>query len=47
MTTEEIPESDLCISVAELRRILSDCIQAGYINEYAKFRIIDLIKERL
>lgn len=39
-------EGRMTISIAELRNILEVCVEMGYINEYALFRIMDFVKDR-
>ena len=33
------------ITEARLREVLAKCVEAGYINEYSKHRILELIKK--
>ena len=33
------------ITEARLREVLSQCVETGYINEYSKHRILELIKK--
>ena len=42
-----IPDSDLRISVAHLREVLEKCCEAGYINQYSRDRIIEIVKSEL
>lgn len=42
-----IPESDLRISVAKLREVLNKCVVVGYINQYSRDRIIEIVKKEI
>lgn len=44
-TPDSTPLSNPSISLADLRKILHQAVDAGYINEYGAHRIIDLIKK--
>ena len=43
-TDGEYSEEDSRICVAHLREILDKCVEAGYINEYGKHKIIETVK---
>lgn len=46
-TYDEYSEEDSRICVAHLREILDRCIEEGYINEYGKYRIIEIVKKEI
>ena len=46
-TDSEYSEEDSRICVAHLREILDRCVEAGYINEYGKHRIIEIVKREI
>lgn len=46
-TDDEYSEEDSRICVAHLREILDRCVEEGYINEYGKHRIIEIVKREI
>ena len=44
---DEYSEEDSRICVAHLREILDKCVEAGYINEYGKHKIIEIVKKEI
>lgn len=43
----EQSDSDLRISVAHLREVLDKCCEVGYINQYGRDRIIEIVKSEI
>ena len=46
-TGDEYSEEDSRICVAHLREILDKCVEEGYINEYGKYKIIEIVKKEI
>lgn len=46
-TYGEYSENNSRICVAHLREILDRCVEEGYINEYGKYRIIEIVKKEI
>ena len=46
-TDGEYSEEDSRICVAHLREILDRCVEEGYINEYGKHKIIEIVKKEI
>ena len=44
---DEYSEEDSHICVAHLREILDRCVEEGYINEYGKHKIIEIVKKEI
>lgn len=44
---DKYSEEDSRICVAHLREILDRCVEEGYINEYGKHRIIEIVKREI